>query len=194
MQQPQVFQFKITLKNSKPPIWRRIQVLDSSTFWDLHVAIQDSMGWEDSHLHSFDILNPKWGETQTIESYPEGEKGVLLSWKAKLKNYISLNNKKFSYTYDFGDNWEHIIVLEKILKPQPDMQYPVCIAGKRACPPEDIGGIWGYEEFLQAIGNPNHPQHQEMLEWVGEGFDSEYFEPEEIVFGNPKERLSYRLS
>ena len=87
---------------------------------------------------------------------------------------------RFTYEYDFGDSWQHEIVLEKTLESEPDVAYPRCIDGARACPPEDVGGIWGYAEFLEAISDPNHENHDEMVEWVGGEFDPEKFSVDEV--------------
>ena len=102
-----------------------------------------------------------------------------------------MENRIANYTYDFGDNWEHKIPLEKILPRDKNIEYPACIAGKRACPPEDCGGIWGYEEFLEAINNPDHEEHEEMLEWVGGEFDPEHFDVSEVSFDDPDKRRKF---
>jgi len=185
-----VYQFKITLQESSPPIWRRIQVPETYTFWDLHVAIQDAFGWTDYHLHEFEIQQPISKEKIRI-GIPDEDFGreILPDWKQKISDYFTLDNKKSKYTYDFGDDWLHRLLLEKILPRKVNTNYPKCIEGKRACPPEDCGGICGYEEFLYAIKNPKHEQHREMKEWIGRDFNPEYFNPSEIVFDNPKTRL-----
>ncbi|MDD3699407.1 MAG: plasmid pRiA4b ORF-3 family protein [Atribacterota bacterium] len=190
-----VYQFKITLKSIRPPIWRRIQVPETYTFWDLHVAIQDAMGWEDAHLHEFEMVSPSTGEkvrigTPTEEAEVFGQQ-IIPEEKQKIANWFSMENRVASYVYDFGDDWEHKIELEKILPREKNIKYPVCIAGKRACPPEDCGGVWGYEEFLEAIRNPEHEEHSIMLEWIGGEFDPEYFNPEEVIFEDPDERRKY---
>jgi hypothetical protein len=148
----QVYQFKITLKGIKPPIWRRIQVPETYTFWDLHVAIQDAMGWIDYHLHEFEMINPATGLAVNIGTPVPGEdfdREVLPDWKQNIADYFSMENRTADYVYDFGDNWEHKIQLEKILPREKGVNYPICIKGKRACPPEDCGGIWGYAELLE---------------------------------------------
>ena len=187
-----VYQFKITLKEIKPAIWRRIQVPETYTFWDLHVAIQDAMGWEDYHLHEFEILDPSSGLEVRIGIPDEESKyfgmEVLPGWKQKIADYFSMENRTANYIYDFGDNWEHKIQLERILPRDKNVEYPICLAGRRACPPEDCGGVWGYEGFLEAIKNPKHPEHEEMLEWIGGEFDPEHFDPEEVIFEDPAER------
>ena len=186
-----VYQFKITLRDSKPPIWRRIQVPETYTFWDLHVAIQDAMGWNDYHLHQFEMVNPSIGVKIEI-GIPEetfGDYGITKAgWKEKIAEWFTMENRKAGYIYDFGDSWEHTILLEKILPRDRGINYPKCVKGKRACPPEDCGGTWGYEEFLGAIKDPKHEEHEEMLEWIGGEFDPEYFNPEEVHFDNPDKR------
>lgn len=187
----QVYQFKITLKGTKPPMWRRIQVPETYTFWDLHVAIQNAMGWEDYHLHEFEMIDLSTGFERNIgipDEYFDSE--VLQGWKQKIADYFSMENPKADYTYDFGDDWEHNIQLEKILPREKGVNYPICIKGKRACPPEDCGGVWGYEELLEAIKDPKHKEHEEMLEWVSDEFDPEYFDIEEVVFDDPNKRRS----
>ena len=187
----QVYQFKITLEDSKPPIWRRIQVPETYTFWDLHVAIQDAMGWSDYHLHEFEMVNPSTGLKANIGIPVPDElygREVLLEWKQKIADYFSMENQSADYVYDFGDSWEHKIQLEKILLREKDINYPICIKGKRACPPEDCGGIWGYAELLEIIRNPEHEEYEEMLEWLGGEFDSEHFDVEEVGFDDPDKR------
>lgn len=193
-----VYQFKIALKRVSPPIWRRIQVPGTYSFWDFHVAIQDAFGWLDYHLHSFEVLNPRTGEIEEIgipgEDEYDDEIDILPGWDLKISRYFSENNKKAAYIYDFGDEWEHDVRLEKIVPRNPAIKYPVCLAGKRACPPEDCGGIWGYQEFLEIIMDPGHDQHIDTLEWVGGHFDPEYFSTNDIQFDNPKDRLKFILA
>jgi len=189
----QVYQFKITLKDIKPLIWRRIHVPKTYTFWDLHIAIQDVMGWYDSHLHEFEIVNPLSG-TKTIIGIPNDDEDfanykTLPGWKQKISDYFSKKNQSANYIYDFGDNWEHKIILEKILPKENNITYPLCVKGERACPPEDCGGTYGYEDFLKIIRDPDDEQHERMLEWIGGEFDSEHFNPKEVIFDDPAERL-----
>ena len=189
----QVYQFKITLKGTKPPIWRRILVPETYTFWDLHVAIQDAMGWEDYHLHEFTLLSPKTGRKVKI-GIPSDEDvdygwEVLAEWNQKIAHYFSLDNSKADYVYDFGDGWEHSIKLEKILPRETGVAYPRCIDGRGACPPEDCGGIGGYAEFLEAIGDPANELHEDMLDWVGGSFDPDDFDPNDVEFEDPDSRF-----
>jgi hypothetical protein len=170
-----IYQLKITLQGSRPPIWRRVQVPGKFSLYKLHQVIQVAMGWTDSHLHQFLIVGRVYG----IPS-PEDWEPVMDERRHRLSTIFSGQKSRFVYEYDFGDSWEHGIVVEKILPPEIGFKYPRCIAGKRACPPEDVGGIWGYAEFLEAIRDPAHQEHVAYLEWVGEEFDPEAFNLEEI--------------
>ena len=164
-----VYQFKVTLKDVKPPVWRRIQVPESYTFWDLHVAIQDAMGWLDYHLHIFEIMNPSKGIKEEIGVPDEDFKSdtrTRIGRKRKIADYFFMDNPKANYQYDFGDNWNHTIELEKIVDRAEEVEYPVCIEGKRSCPPEDCGGAWGYQNFLKIIKKPDDEEYEEMLEWA----------------------------
>lgn len=190
----QVYQFKVTLEGIRPPIWRRIQVPETYTFWDFHVAIQDVMGWLDYHLHEFEILNPTNGLKVTI-GLPDDDipKRNLLDWAQKIANYFSLENPSADYIYDFGDYWIHRLKLEKILLREKNVDYPICVKGKRAAPPEDCGGVSGYENILEIIKNPGHVEYEETIEWLGEEFDPEHFDPKEVNFDDPAARLKMAL-
>lgn len=189
----EIYQFKVTLKDVKPPIWRRIQVPSTYSFWDLHVAIQDVMGWFDCHLHEF-VIRDINGQSLSFGIPDELDEDIRPGWRHKISKYMSLARPTFEYVYDFGDDWRHKVELEKVLPAEPEAVYPRCIKGKRACPPEDCGGPWGYQELLQVLGDPDHESHQEMKEWVesmSEGaFDPEAFEPSEVEFMDPKERFN----
>ena len=174
-----IYQFKIVLKNIKPKIWRRIQIPSNYNFFELHAAIQDAMGWYDCHLHQFEMKTDQYyGLIIGIDECDELDK------KAKLSKYFIHPKDRALYEYDFGDGWEHEIILEKILSKTIDDKYPKCIAGKRACPPEDCGGFWGYEDLLIIMKNPNHEEYAERIEWLGEKFDSETFDPGSVSFRN----------
>ncbi|MCC7202254.1 MAG: plasmid pRiA4b ORF-3 family protein [Nitrospirae bacterium] len=187
-----VFIFKVTLKGIAPPVWRMIAVPDNYTFWDLHVAIQDAMGWLDCHLHHFEIRNPGTGAKEYI-GIPDEEglmpMKMLTGWKKKIADYFLKRKTKSDYIYDYGDNWEHSVELENILSRQEGIKYPLCIDGQRACPPEDCGGRHGYEDFLEAIMDPNHREHEELLRWAGGDFDPEHFDSRNVHFDNPAKRL-----
>jgi hypothetical protein len=170
----QLYQLKITLADISPPIWRRVQVSSTISLATLHTIIQEVMGWDDSHMHQFKV-----GKTYYGTSYPDDFDDVTMTKDEKtvaLSEAISKPKAKMVYEYDFGDSWEHEILLEKILSPEPGVKYPVCLDGKRACPPEDCGGAWGYADLLEAIQDPKHPEHEDRLEWVGGSFDPEAFD------------------
>ncbi|MFH1126877.1 MAG: plasmid pRiA4b ORF-3 family protein [archaeon] len=190
----QVYQFKVTLEGIRPQIWRRIQVPETYTFWDFHVAIQDVMGWLDYHLHEFEILNPTNGLKVTI-GLPDDDfpKRNLRGWAQKIANYFSLENPSADYIYDFGDYWVHRIKLEKILPREKNVDYPICVKGKRAAPPEDCGGVSGYENILEIIKNPGHVECEETMVWLGGEFDPEHFDPKEVNFDDPAARLKMAL-
>jgi len=170
-----VHQLKITLGRVRPPIWRRVQVPSDLTLARLHDVVQDVMGWTDTHLHSFDM----GGEEIGIPS-PEDWRPVRDERRVRLADVLPSPKERALYTYDFGDDWEHAIVVEKILAPEPGARYPVCLAGRRACPPEDVGGAWRYAEMLAALEDPSNPEREEYLEWLGRPFDPEAFDPDEV--------------
>jgi hypothetical protein len=168
-----IYQLKITLNDSKPPIWRRVLVPKNITLYELHEIIQTVMGWDDYHLHQFTIDsqiygNPEYDEYGDLET--KNEK------KYRLDQFVHGDRFKFHYEYDFGDGWLHNLLVEKILPKEKGIDYPVCIKGKRACPPEDVGGVWGYDNFLEAIADPTHEEHDSYLEWIGGEFDPAAFD------------------
>ena len=192
-----IYQFKIVLEDIKPTIWRRIQVPESYTFWDLHVAIQDAMGWMDCHLHQFETITQKPREIKYIGIPDEEDFGmkVVAGWEEKISKWFSLDSRKtMRYAYDFGDNWNHKVTLEKILPKEEKTKYPVCVAGARACPLEDCGGVGGYYDILEIINNPKHKEYEDMMEWLGgEKFNPEEFDITEIEFDDPQKRLKKML-
>ena len=174
----QIYQIKITLKNIEPEIWRRFQISGNVSLFKLHRVIQIIMGWEDYHMHEFRIKGQKYGMPD-----PEGEAmfGTKVNKGTKF-NVCDLVSEGdvFEYVYDFGDNWKHEIEVEKVLEAEAGVCYPVCIDGRRACPAEDCGGPWGYEDMLGVVDDPEHEDSEEYIEWLGEGFDPEEFDLEEV--------------
>ena len=166
-----IYQLHISLKYIKPEIWRRFLVTDEVTFEKLHKIIQIVMGWEDYHLHEFSVGSRKFGMPDEEWDFYEAENEK----KVRLNELNMAENQKFGYLYDFGDSWEHEIKIEKLISIESGVKYPKCLAGERACPPEDCGGPWGYVDYLAAIADPQHEQHEEMLEWRGE-FNAEAFD------------------
>jgi len=167
------YQLKITLKDSKPPIWRRIRVADCA-LGNLLVAIQVAMGWQDCHLHSFRVGNIEYGTLDSDFDEMEDE------WDVTLGALFESGIKKFQYCYDFGDDWTHVIQIESTHERTPDEPLVRCIKGTRACPPEDCGGIWGYGEILEILDDPQHAQHADMIEWLGGKLDPEAFDMDEV--------------
>ncbi len=172
-----IYQIKVTLNDSKPPIWRRILVADTTTLSHLHDILQIVMGWADYHLHMFTINGQIYGNPEDDEY---GDLGTKNETRFKLSQLVGREGFKFRYEYDFGDSWLHDLIVEKILPVEKGVHYPVCIKGKRACPPEDVGGMWGYKDFLKVIANPKDPEYDEMMAWVGGDFDPEFFDIEKV--------------
>ncbi len=170
-----IYQLKISLDGITPQIWRRVLVPADISLLELHGVIQTVFGWMDYHIHQFfptalpRILD-QFNETEDPEELAKIELQLPLS-----KCLTSIKSK-MKYNYDFGDDWEHTIALEKIAERDPTISYPICIGGKRACPPEDCGGVWGYKELLNTLADPDHPEHEEMMEWTDGGIDPEEFE------------------
>ena len=168
-----IYEFKVTLKDIEPPIWRRIQVPDG-TLGELHEVLQVVFGWQDYHLHQFVVRGESYGprppDGMDLPMETEDEEEILLS------QVVATGRKvRFIYEYDFGDDWHHEVVLERTLPPEPKVRYPRCVEGERACPPEDCGGPWGYASFLEAMSDPKHEDHHEMKAWIGGKFDPERF-------------------
>ncbi len=186
-----VYHFKITLKGINPPVWRTIQVPETYTFWDLHVAVQDAMGWQDCHLHDFAVHNPQAQTKERIgipDDDAEFDLDILPGWDHNISDYFSTKNSTATYVYDYGDNWEHAVKFEKIVPRDKEKKYPRCIAGERACPPENCAGIYGYQQFLEAIMDPGHKSHEDFLQWAGADVEPERFSPNEVHFDDPRKR------
>jgi hypothetical protein len=165
-----LYQIKVTLVGSKPPIWRRLIVKNNIKLDQLHTVLQVAMGWFNCHLHQYRV-----GSSYIGIPDPDFDMDVVDERKVYLQDIITNPNDSFVYEYDFGDGWEHKIVLEKIV-PLDSSESTVVIKGKKACPPEDCGGIWGYSDFLDAIQDPKHEEHESMIEWVGGEFDPDEFD------------------
>ena len=170
-----VYQVKVTLESSKPPIWRRLLVAADTTLGGFHDILQVAMGWHNGHMHAFQIDHQYYGNKG-----PYGLDDVLDEDEVKLGQVVTGAKFKFRYQYDFGDSWTHLILVEKVLEPDSTLAVPSCVKGKRACPPEDCGGIWGYAELLKKLADPAHSEHDEMVEWLDEDFDPEGFDLEAI--------------
>ena len=189
-----IYDFNVTLLETEPAIWRRIQVPEKYSFWDLHVAIQDSMGWLDCHLHAFRF--GKVGATQEIgipddEGFSDIE--TLPGWEVPIKDYFEIG-KRCTYEYDFGDGWIHELTLQDIVQAQKGKKYPTCLDGAMACPPEDCGGIPGYYRIIEVFSDPDDEEYEELVSWLGHPFDPKAFDPSHVKFDNPKKRWDYAFS
>ena len=170
-----IYQLKITLKHIHPPVWRQLQVASTDNLEDVHITLQIVMGWANEHLHQFVKDRVRYGIPD--DDFPSD---VLDEIDYRLDQVLKKEKDQITYEYDFGDGWEHEVVLEKILPFETSSALPICLNGSRACPPEDIGGAGGYEMFLDIMANPSHPEYEDMVEWIGEEFDPEHFDPNEV--------------
>ncbi|MBI4427027.1 MAG: plasmid pRiA4b ORF-3 family protein [Candidatus Magasanikbacteria bacterium] len=193
-----IFQFKITLNDSNPKIWRRILVPADYTFFDLYCATEDAMGWSGGHLHAFYIDKRGERDMITIE-FPDPESDDPFRGDTRderkefIADYFGEICKQCIYCYDMGDNWDHTILFERVVPRGTKTKYPQCVAGENACPPEDCGGIGGYEDLQKIIKDPNHPEHAEMMDWLciedPKELDPRKFDLSEVDFGSPRQRL-----
>jgi hypothetical protein len=182
-----VLQFKIELLGVDPPIWRRIQVPETYSFWDLHVAIQDAMGWRDYHLHAFRVVG-----SEDVIGIPDKEGDdpfeTKPGWKLPVTDYLTDHSPLAVYEYDFGSSWLHEVRFEGYHTTEEGVTYPVCLGGARHRPPEDCGGVSAYDDLLKTLADPSDPEHASKLEWLGGSFDPEEFDVGAIKFDNPVER------
>ncbi len=179
---PTVHQLEITLDGITPPIWRRVLVHSNISLRTLHKVIQATMGWDGDHLHEFKAGKITYRPAVDM-AYEDDED----ERKTPLNVVAPRSRMKFTYLYDFGDSWKHVIRVEKISPTDHSLRYPVCIDGARAGPPDDCGGTWGYQYLIEALADPNHPGHGDMLDWIGS------FDPEAFDLAAINARLARRL-
>jgi hypothetical protein len=169
---------KITLLRAKPPIWRRLEAPASYHLGELHSTLNAAMGWLDSHLHMFDVEGRQYSisddDIWIDADAPLPEESVTLA------NLARDGVERFGYWYDFGDSWHHDVFIEKTGPAEAGVFYPRCVAGRRACPPEDCGGLWGFAEFKAVMADLHHPEHDELKEWYGGEFDPAAFNAEDV--------------
>ena len=195
--EPRVYRFRVSLLGTEPEVWRMIEVPESYTFWDLHVAIQDAMGWLDYHLHMFELEPP--GESQPVLIGMPMDDDFVEGHTVPITEYFAKPGDAATYRYDFGDGWEHEVKLISIEPAERGAEYPRCVDGAGACPPEDCGGPYGYSRLLEILADPNHEEHEEMVEWLkGHAknywpYDPGAFDPASVAFWDPKQRLRMRL-
>jgi hypothetical protein len=174
-------QLKVTLNDIRPPIWRRLVLPSATTLEDLHFIIMAAMGWQGGHLHAFHAAERKYSDPSEVD-------GAADESRMTISGLVRLGVSRFRYTYDFGDDWEHAILIEKKQPPATSPNVAICVAGSRNCPPEDCGGAPGYEELLAALATPDTPESKEWIEAVGKGFD-----PEEFSVEKTNARMARRL-
>jgi hypothetical protein len=170
---PSIYELKITLLDIEPRIWRHIQVPSAVQLCCLHDAFQVAMGWTDSHLHQFEKDGKIWGDPRNDEF---GEFNIIDEGRTTLNKALKLEGDSMIYLYDFGDNWRQEVLLEKIVSVEGTTNRPVCLGGERRCPPEDVGGAYGYSEFLEAIFDPTHKDYDQFVRWAGGYFQAEEFD------------------
>ena len=184
----QAFQFLVELRGIEPKIWRRIHVPTDYNFWDLHVAVQDAMGWQDYHLHHFEIKGK--GKRKAVNvGIPDFDGiGDLPEWEIAVIAYFNALGVEAMYEYDYGDSWLHTVKLEGYMFKEKGTKYPICIDGKNACPPEDCGGVDGYYNVIEVLSDPGHHDHEDMRTWTGKDWDPKRFDPDKVRFDNPYKR------
>jgi len=170
-----IYRLKVTLKDINPPIWRELLVSPTTTLHELHDVLQLAMGWLDSHLHEF-IKDKTHFQLPDLENDRYDDKEYTDSREVPLSRVLFKPGDRLEYLYDFGDAWEHDIVLEEVLASEPHRPYPLCLSGARACPPEDCGSTTGYENLVEAMKNPKHPDREDLIEWFGRPYDPEEFD------------------
>lgn len=188
-----VFQLKVTLLSTKPPIWRRVLVDGASTLDQVHEVIQAAFGWWNCHLHEFEVGDARYGAPDPDHDPAYGWGPPTLDERRVRLDSVVGQGTKLTYTYDFGDDWRHRILVEKV-RPAGDVAtpavVPACIDGRRACPPEDCGGPWGYEELLAILADPTHPEHDARQEWLGRPFDPSAFDPDDFEVNLRNQQLT----
>ena len=170
-----VYRLRVELADVYPSVWREVLVPAEITLQRLHQVLQDVMGWNDCHLHRFEIGDAFYGPLELEDIFD-----VRDERKARLCDAVPGAAARFVYVYDFGDHWTHEIIVEEISAADPSLAAPICLAGERACPPEDVGGPGGYDELLSVLRNPKHPEFEYLRTWAGESFDPEVFDPESV--------------
>jgi hypothetical protein len=173
--QNKIFQFRLSLEGIHPEVWRRVQVPADFTLAQLHRVIQTVMDWQDYHLHEFRVTGRTYGDLESQEEVPGNDERTV-----RLRDLGISRGDHIQYVYDFGDDWQHLLELEDVVLSDTDNVAPLCLGGERSAPPEDVGGIPGYEDFLEAMADPSHEEHHNMKSWVGRPFDPAHFSTLEV--------------
>ena len=185
-----ILAFRIELQEIDPLVWRTIEVSGTATFWDVHVAIQDAMGWLDYHLHQFRIPHPDTKQAHTFGIHNLSQDcNDTPSWAHQVAAMFTLQNATAHYAYDFGDGWQHTVRLVEVLHRDFARSYPRCTGGARACPPEDCGGIQSFHEILAGLADGTLDDDTRI--WLPHGYDPAHFDPAAVRFSDPARRLAY---
>ncbi|MGF1910031.1 plasmid pRiA4b ORF-3 family protein [Vibrio kasasachensis] len=192
MMHQKILRFRVSLLGSEPEIWREIDVPDHYNFWELHVAIQDAMGWLDYHLHEFSPRKSGPTKGKSI-GLPESEcdESIVAGWEFSVKKYFTSLGNTIDYVYDFGDGWHHEITLIGMFLAHYDAVYPKCLDGQMTCPPEDCGGLYGYHNLLEVLSDENHGEYADTVEWLKNHvksywpYNSSEFKAHKIKFSDP---------
>jgi hypothetical protein len=167
---PTVYTLRITLRSVEPEVWRRIVVRSETPLATFARILERAMGWEGYHLHMLDVGGILFGEPDEDADYVINERGITV------RHVLPRVGSALRWDYDFGDGWEHDVVVEGIEAPKPKGRYPICLDGARACPPEDCGGVTGYERLRAALADSHDSEHDEYVTWAPEGFDPDVFD------------------
>jgi hypothetical protein len=195
-----IFRFDVRLQEIEPAIWRHLEIPSNSTFWDLHVAIQDAMGWLDYHLHEFRPERTQSAGRVRI-GIPDGDfdADVVAGWSVPVAKHFTTPGDTATYEYDFGDAWTHDVTLIAVEPRKRGVKYPRCAGGERACPPEDCGGEPGYCNLLEILADPRHEEHDDTIAWLKghaknyHPYDPEAFDPQRVKFSSARRRLKRML-
>lgn len=190
MNMNRIVRVRVELQSIRPKIWRRIDIPQSMTLSDLHVAVQLAMGWEFSHLWDFEIDDVHYTDAMFEYLGAEDDLNIrCIANRMRLEHLIMQGVTRFVYNYDYGDDWNHHVILEDVRNGTPDERYPVLVDGERSCPPEDVGGLHGYMDFVEAVLNPFHREHSECHEWHGGPFHPANFDRsrigEKLIYKGP---------
>ena len=176
-----VHQLKVTLRGVRPPVWRRIVVASDTPLSELAIVLEAAMGWMGGHLHAFDAGAVVYEHLDPDNDFGGGFRRTVDERTVTVADVAATPGSKLRWDYDFGDGWQHNIVVEAILPADPTIAVPACVGGRRACPPEDCGGPWGYADLLDALADPDHERHDELPEWLPPGFDPAAFDADEAT-------------
>jgi hypothetical protein len=178
---PTIHRLKVTLRTVKPPVWRRVEVDSTLTLSELAPLLEAAMGWLGGHLHGFEANGVHYEPPDPDGSFDSPFRRIVDERTVTLIEVLPTVKSKMRWDYDFGDGWQHDVVVEAIEPADPMALYPVCLTGRRACPPDDCGGPWGYEELLEALDDPDHERHSELTSWAPIHFDPTYFDAGEAT-------------